>query len=69
LSKQDNVYGTHGVQFSPNPAVRDNVLIDVVQQPGVTLDSWTQEKIGSINSRPGASILQLNQTTLGGNPA
>lgn len=68
-NKEDNVYGTHGVQFSPDLATRDNVLIDVVQQPGATLDSWTQEKIGSINSRPGASILQLNPTTLGGNPA
>ena len=45
------------------------MLIDVVQQPGATLDSWTQEKIGSINSRQGASILQLNPTTLGSNPA
>ena len=68
-NKQDNVYGTHGVQLSPNLAARDNVLLDVVQQPGATLDSWTQEKIGSINSRQGASILQLNPTTLGGNPA
>jgi hypothetical protein len=68
-NKQDNVYGTHGVQLSPNLAARDNVLIDVVQQPGATLESWTQEKIGSINSRQGASILQLNPTTLGSNPA
>ncbi len=68
-NKRDNVYGTHGVQLSPNPAIRDNVLIDVVQQPGATLDSWAQEKIGSINSRPGANILQLSPTTLGGNPA
>jgi hypothetical protein len=68
-NKQDNVYGTHGVQLSPNLATRDNVLIDVVQQPGATLDSWTQEKIGSINARSGTSILQLNPATLGGNPA
>jgi len=67
--KQDNVYGTHGVQFSPNPTTRDNVLIDVTQQPGTDLDSWTQEKIDSISSRPGATILLLNPTTLGGNPA
>jgi hypothetical protein len=68
-NKQDNVYGTHGVQFSPNPTTRDNVLIDVVQQPYSNLDLWTQDKIDSISSRPGASILLLNPTTLGDNPA
>ena len=66
--KEDNVYGTHGVQFSPNPTTRDNVLIDVVQEPGADLEGWTQEKIGSISSR-GASISLVNPTTLGDNPA
>ena len=45
------------------------MLIDVVQQPYSNLDSWTQDKIESISSRPGASILLLNPTSLGGNPA
>ena len=58
-----------GFNFLPSPTTRDNVLIDVIQRPGADLDSWTQEKIGSISLRPGASIILVNQTTLGGNPA
>jgi hypothetical protein len=53
----------------PNPSRRDNVLIDVINQTNVDLDSWTQEKISSINSREGSKITQLNPLTLSGNPA
>lgn len=31
--KQENVYGTHGVQFTRVNADRDNVLIDVLTEP------------------------------------
>lgn len=67
--KQENVYGTHGVQFSPTATDRDNVLIDVLTQPGLTLDSWTQEKLASIRSREGSQIIHSSPTLLSGSPA
>jgi hypothetical protein len=67
--KQENVYGSHGVQFTPVASDRDNVLIDVLTKPNLTLDSWTKEKFNSIESRQGSEVIQSSPTTISGNSA